>query len=750
MTEIAASNEPTNAEKIRGLRWSIAETAANTVFVQLTFFGSVFILFLNELELSKSQIGLLLSFLPFFGLVGIFIAPRVARFGYKRTWLTFWTIRKFITMLLLLVPWVKTEFGPHVTLVFVGVIVIGFGLCRAIAMVGYFPWSQEFVPHSMRGRYDAVANLFSNFVGIISIVIASLVIDHVAGLSKFTMLFAIGVAFGLLSVWFMARVPGGAPVETGEKATSYRDMLTTLHDRNFWLFLVSLGLVTLATTPMFSFLPLFMKQQVGLTEGNIVLLQNGTLIGALTASFLVGWSCDRYGSKPVMILGLSMMLLLPIIWLFIPKNAGWSLPIAFGAAMLQGIATITWNIGFGRLLYVNVVPQDHKAAYMAVYFATVGIIGGASQLIGGYILDLTAGLSGTFLSYTYDPFTPIFLLALLWLVMSSGIFKHVRSDTSVSGRQFAGFFLRGNPLRAFESIYGYYRAKDERTTITMTERLGHAHSPLTVDELLEALIDPRFNVRYEAIISIARTNPDPRFVEALGNILHGTELALSPVAAWALGRIGDNHAIDALRKGLDSEYRSIRAQCARSLGTLGDESITPLLFDRLAKETDKGLQMAYASALGSLGVQDATTPLLDLLEITENKGARMDLALSLARIIGDERQFIRTLRQMRQDPGTTTAQALENAKRKLDSMDSLFDECIDLWAHGNLKDGAIALAGILRQLPDESIKTIQLQTLERCATQLQRHGHLRIEYLILALDILDTAFGKPNTHPKES
>ena len=37
MSDIALSDEPTNVEKIRGLRWSLAETVANMVFVQLTF-----------------------------------------------------------------------------------------------------------------------------------------------------------------------------------------------------------------------------------------------------------------------------------------------------------------------------------------------------------------------------------------------------------------------------------------------------------------------------------------------------------------------------------------------------------------------------------------------------------------------------------------------------------------------------------------------------------------------------------------
>ncbi|MCB0092471.1 MAG: hypothetical protein KDE54_31500, partial [Caldilineaceae bacterium] len=53
--------EPTTAEKMRGLPWSIFTNLTNTFFVQFTFFGSVFVLFLNQLGLDKGQIGFLLS-----------------------------------------------------------------------------------------------------------------------------------------------------------------------------------------------------------------------------------------------------------------------------------------------------------------------------------------------------------------------------------------------------------------------------------------------------------------------------------------------------------------------------------------------------------------------------------------------------------------------------------------------------------------------------------------------------------------
>ena len=100
----ATPAEPTTIEKLRGLRWSIASNSANTVFAQYTFFGSIFVLFLNELELNKGQIGFLLSLLPFTGLISILIAPAVARFGYKRTYVTAWTARTVVASFLLPTP----------------------------------------------------------------------------------------------------------------------------------------------------------------------------------------------------------------------------------------------------------------------------------------------------------------------------------------------------------------------------------------------------------------------------------------------------------------------------------------------------------------------------------------------------------------------------------------------------------------------------------------------------------------------
>ncbi|MCA9886987.1 MAG: MFS transporter [Anaerolineae bacterium] len=734
----------TTTQKIRALPWSLAAGALNSVFVQFTFFGSAFILFLNELDISTSQIGFLLSMFPFLGLVALFIAPMVARFGYKRTYITFFGIRKFVTILLLTLPWVSVQFGPQVTLIVASVVVIGFGLCRAISEVGYYPWAQEFIPHSIRGKYTANSHVMSSIASIIAVAVASFVLSLPGGLERFQFLIVIGILFGFASVWSHTHVPGGDPIsETDdEKPATYRDMLRTLRDKNLIFYLVGIALITFGTGPLYSFLPLFMKEQVGLTESQVVLLPTAALVGGLLMSNLLGWSADRYGSKPIMLLGVILMIALPFGWLFMPKGSEISLPVALSIAFFQGISGTAWMLGSRRLLFGSVVPDNERSRYMAVYYSAIGIVGGLSQLIGGNLIDWFSGLSGQVFFVELNPFSPLMLASVVLPTLSLLIFQRVRGDSNVSVTEYAGMFIQGNPINALESLVRFYRARDERATVVQTEKMGLSHSPLTVDELVDALTDPRFNVRYEAVISIARTPSHPRLTSALIEILLGTELSLSNVAAWALGRIGDPEAVAALREGLNSDYRSVRAHCARALGTLKDQAVRGLLLEHLKNEEDKGLQMAYAAALGNLGAEEAIETVFALLLDFENDRARMELALSLARMIGQENQFINLMRQLRADPGTAAAQSLLDFRQHVGKEGDpeflkLITRASDAFAAEDLDAGVANLVLMIQEpLAKLGLRLVAQKMLNQCAQALAEHGAERSELLLLTLHVL--------------
>lgn len=742
-----APAEPTTIEKLRGLRWSIASNSANTVFVQYTFFGSIFVLFLNELGLSKGQIGFLLSLLPFTGLISIFIAPAVARFGYKRTYVTAWVGRTAVATFMLLTPWVANTYGLDVTLIFISFTVAAFSLVRSIGMTANMPWVQEYVPDTMRGKYTATNNIFASVVGFAAVSLGGFVLGRIAGLPGFVILISVGIVGGFASTWLASFIPGGAPIPNRPEQKRQRDLGTALRDSNYMRYLIGVALLTLATVPLGSFLPLYMGEQVGLLPGNIVLLQIGTLGGGLATSFAWGWAADRYGSKPVMLWGLLLRMTLPVLWMFMPKNSPVSLYVALGIALFQGLADMGWGIGSARMLYVSIVPNTKRSDYMALYTAWTGIAGGISQLVGGQLLQASQGFSGQFFFLTLNPYIPLFGLALVLPLVSLLIMRAIRLTESLGMGEFVGIFLRGNPFLAMSSLVRYHLAKDEQSTLLVTERLGQTRSRLAVEELLEALQDPRFNVRFEAIIAISRMPADPRLTAALVEILHGSELALSVVAAWALGRVGDPAAHDALVRGLDSDYRSIQAHSVRALGALGNPEVATVLMERLQGEDNRGLQMAYASALGQLGATQAVQELLTLLRGTDNPGARLEVALAVGRLVGNENSFIQLARNVRSDPGTTLAQAVQGLKRRLnrgdadtDALRSLLDEGTAVLGHGEIESGSRSLGQLIRQMPLRHFDPTAQAILAECADRLEESGADHIEYAILALHTLDAGW----------
>jgi MFS family permease len=772
------TKEPTTVEKMRGLPWGIAFDTANSVYCQLTILGSLFVLYLNELGLNKTQIGALLSLFPFTALLALVIAPAIARWGYKRTFLIFYGGRKVINAFLLLVPWILLTFGHGVVVTYVIVVVAVFSISRSIAMTAITPWQQEYIPNSVRGKYAATSSIFSGLANFLAITVAGYVIGDTPDLNRFTILMAAGLVSGVVAVWSVSHIPGGAPVKSTRKKvrrgnalaaardwisglgqrsvkkdvkTQHGDMLVALRDRSFLLYIFGIGLFALATGPLGSFLPLFMREEVGLSSGNVVMLQTGGLLGGLLSSYLWGWAADRYGSKPVMLSGVYARVILPVFWLLMPRQSVWSLYVALGIAFLAGVSDMGWAIGSGRLLFVSIVPPEKRTGYMAVRYAWMGIVGGVGNLIGGRVLDYFAAIAGQrFLFLTLDSYTVLFVAGLVLSAASIVLLRGVRADSRVTTGEFAGMFLRGNPLRALESLVRFYRAKDERDAIAVTERLGQTHSPLTVDELIDTLADPRFYVRFEAIVSIARRGPDERLVAALVEVLRGDEPALSVIAAWALGRLGDRRAIEPLRAGLDARYRSVQAHCVRSLGSLEDVESAPVLLKRLASETDDGLKLAYASALGQLRVEEAVGELLALLRASKSRDVQMEVALALARIVGDEHGFIQLLRQMRGEAGTAMSQNVTALKKKLGEcrvdgevdLPAMLDRCAETLAQQDIEQGVALIGSIACLLPSEDLSDACAEILQDCAECLEEFGAERLEYVILALHTMHVGFSQ--------
>ena len=738
---MAAKATLTDVEKINKMPWMITGDALNVSFFLFSLSGPAFLLFLDELGLDSAQIGIMLSLVPFFGIFSPFMGKFVINFGYKRTFLVFRTARITFIGLILLTPWIIDAFGQQMSFLYVAGVIAGFALCRSVSETASFPWYKMVIPNSIRGKFGAIGGMVSTFASIFISLISAYIIDEGgSGLNRFIILFGIAVALGYLSILMYSQVPREPTMQTANESSDLQELWLVFKDREFFNYMIGVAFVSIGGVSIISFIPLYMEKEIGLSEGRVVALSIGTYVGALLTSYLWGWTADRYGSKPIMQTGIAFMWLLPVLWITLPANSRLSFPLAISIAFITGVATLAWQIGWTRYIYNN-TPESGKTAYMTLFFAWWGIASGIGPVLAGQLLRIFDGLAGQFLIFQLNAYTPLFILSFVCVGIGFLIISRLTPGDDTPFTRFTGMFLRGNMIRGIESLIQFNFSGGEERRMETTERMGDARSPFSHNELIEALHDPSFNVRHQAINSISRMTPEPELVDSLLDILEDDPSELSFVITRALGRLGDPRAIKPLRKYLDSGYHLLEANSARALAMLGDVESTPILLEKMRQEPTPTLKVAYAFALGKLNGVDAVPDLFELIRELHTEVQRGEVGLALARLTGDEMFYTNQWRGMRFDPSTSFAQAILSIQRLTN--DSAFGEVAaesaNHFAEHEMAEGVEKLVEMIESLPAGIIDPVLNDMMHRCTSLLKEFGHKRLEYILLTLHVLNAS-----------
>lgn len=429
-----------DSARIRALPWNIGfGLLTSSIFGYWTFFGSVFLLYLQELGLPKGQIGMLLSILPFCGLMAPLVASALARWGAKRVCLATYGVRSLVAGLLLLLPLALEVAGRRGGVIFLVGVLLLFAVLRALAETAKLPWSQYYVPNRVRGKYEAVNNVCSTVVSVAALALAGYVVGHGTGLGRFLGLQAAGCAAGLVGTLMLLRVPGGEPAGMEENGrTHWADLREAMRDRNFRNFLCGIAGVMLGSGMLGAFMPLMLVDKVGIGPGTVIWLDNAGLIGGMATVYLWGWMADRYGSRTVLLPGLAASLLLSVTWCAIlctGHTSALRIPHLVLLGAMTGMAGGAVGMGSGRLLLSGVVPPDRSVAYTGIYYAWCGLISGLAPLLAGGILSLKPSASGAAFA---DPYAVLFLISLVPSVMAWVFFSRTRPDSTTRTRDLLG------------------------------------------------------------------------------------------------------------------------------------------------------------------------------------------------------------------------------------------------------------------------------------------------------------------------
>jgi HEAT repeat protein len=400
-------------------------------------------------------------------------------------------------------------------------------------------------------------------------------------------------------------------------------------------------------------------------------------------------------------------------------------------------------IGYWRYLFVNLIPPEHKTAYISLNMANIGLFTGIAPLLAARILQWTQNLSGSFGPFHVDPYTPLFLACLVGLVVGVYLFAGLPDAGAIPVKRVASFFFQGSPAAAMQALIAYHFAGEETKRLSTVRRLAEARSPLGNAELIKSLSDPSFNVRHEAILSIANAHRDEQLTEALIDTLRRAQPELRASAAWALGRIGDLRAMPVLLETLRSPYPSLRAWSARALGMLGDRAAAPELILLFRSETDPAIRAACASALACLDQIEVIPDLLRFLHDAREADLRSEISLAIATLLGRSEQALRLWRRMHDQPGDTLAGVMLALRRRLvqprvcgADLSGTIERCGQALGVEDFPTALPHLRAVTDSVHLDAYSPAARLILPATRQALERFAHERREYILLAVHTL--------------
>ena len=205
-------------------------------------------------------------------------------------------------------------------------------LLAAVGSVGWTAWMGDLVPAKRRGAFFGRRNMIATLAGTVALLLGGRFLDLAAragipDAAAFAGLFTVGLVSGMVSVWFLSRLP-----ETGTRGTTARRgddaalLLRPLRDRNFRTLIFFVSVWSIGVQMAGPFYSVYLIQSLGADFGTITLFGTCATIATLLTLRTWGPISDAYGNKPVILVSSWILVLVPVLWV-VARPGSYFLPV---------------------------------------------------------------------------------------------------------------------------------------------------------------------------------------------------------------------------------------------------------------------------------------------------------------------------------------------------------------------------------------------------------------------------------------
>jgi MFS transporter len=380
------------------------------IFNALSFWiilGTPIVLFTTWLGGGSVAVGIVSSIMPFLTILQIPSTKIISHWGYRRIMLYGWVCRTLMLIGFIIIPIFKGTLSSNYLVAGVVFFLFSWSFIRGLANASWMPWMKTLIPEKSLGQYFARQNIYIRLMYLVVLFMSGVILGKNPTSFRFSFIFAFSFITAIISIRYLSRIP---PVDIPEKEKEQKSLIQkvrkALENSNFRRFLSFAFFWTMANAGFEAFCVLFLKKEIGMSHRGILWLGASSITGRILILLIAGKFLDKWGSRPIMKICLSLSFLHLGGWFLLSRgNLPPYISLLILLYMLHGIVHSTLWIANTRLIILT-VPQGSSIIAMAVYTSVIGVVGGTVPIIWGKLLS---SLQNGFM----EPFSYFFIFGIL-------------------------------------------------------------------------------------------------------------------------------------------------------------------------------------------------------------------------------------------------------------------------------------------------------------------------------------------------
>ena len=636
------------------------------------------VFFRNHLGATDTELGLLVA-------LGQFIAPlhlvAILIYGWlnsrKRFWVISHLLHRGLGYVLAGVAIYSARGGD--TALAVRIIMVSMGISFALTTVsaaGWWSWMADLVPESIRGTFFGRRSAVVHFINMLWFFGIQVSLDYLKTadtLYVYAVVFGVGGTLGILDILLHAFIPEPRP-RSDEPRIGWREFVEPLRARDFMRFSAAIGLFTFSTSIFGPFVAPYITADVA--KGGIG--APNTWLGIMFAISQTVWIAtvpawgilmDRFGRKPIVILGA----MFPAAWvgylLLTPNNYVYILPVV---ALVGGLLSPGYWNGVGTMM-LTLTPRRNRTAYIAWHSVVVGVIAAGGSILGGRLKDAVSAFRTDLWGIPVGSIHVVAAVSFALLVPSILLLSRIRRGRERPVGFVVSLLATPGIFRTFRNLNVITGRTSSSRTARALRTMDGASSHVATEDVLQRLDDPDQEVREEAARALGRIG-SYEAVDALVDQLRDPDSTIRQEAARSLGQIGHPRAVPALTEVLTSGSEELQEAAAQALGAIGDSPSRRRLRGLLDEPRTERVFASGAEAISKHGILEAAMDILPRMHETTNPVLRRQLAIAMGNLLGEPGEFYAYLTGETTQHGAGLGRLTRSARRAVRSFRPLADK----------------------------------------------------------------------------